>query len=63
MYRAERGHFMDGTITYQTDLCELHIGNMQFTIINRRPIYIKDMLEKTKTEIEKQLFGVFKKYV
>ena len=54
---------MDGTIDYQTDLCELHIGNMQFTIINRRPIYIKDILEKTKTEIEKQLFGVFKKYV
>lgn len=53
---------MDNAPAFQTQASEIKVQKMQFTIINRRPLYINDMLERTKTEVERQLFQVFRKY-
>ena len=54
---------MNGTPGLEEKSSELRVEKMQFTVINRRPLYTKDMQEKTKTDIEEQLYDIFKKYI
>jgi len=54
---------MNDNISYRIDTFEISLQKMQFTVINRRPKYTKNDKDTVKTEIEKQLFEVFRKYV
>ena len=54
---------MNGTTNLKENTSELRVEKMQFTVINRRPQYTKDMQEKTKADIEEQLYDIFKRYV
>ena len=54
---------MNGNPYFEEASSGLRVDKMQFAIINRRPHYTKDMHEKTKSDIEGQLFDIFKKYV
>jgi len=54
---------MTDNITYQIDRSMISQQKMQFNVINRRPKYAPKERQTVKSEIEKQLFAVFCKYV
>ena len=52
---------MNDNIAYLTDTSKISLGRMNFTVINLRPKY-SDRYKDIRTEIERKLFDVFKKY-
>ena len=56
-----RGIFVKNDVAYTTDTDKISVRKMQFTVTNRRPKFTKKEKDKAKTEIERQLFEVFRK--
>ena len=52
---------MKNDVAYTTDTDKISVRKMQFTVTNRRPKFTKKEKDKAKTEIERQLFEVFRK--
>ena len=53
---------MSDSFSYQIDKKYIPQEKMQFTVINRRPVFSPEEKETVKAAIEQQLFAVFCKY-
>jgi len=53
--------FMKSDVVYTTDTDKISVHKMKFTVTNRRPKFTEKEKDKVKTEIERQLFEVFRK--
>ena len=54
---------MEDSVSYKIDKSEINRQKMHLTVINRRPQYLHKPQDTVKKDVEKQLFGIFKKYV
>jgi len=54
-------YFMKSDIAYTIDTDKISVHKMKFTVTNRRPKFTEKEKDKVKTEIERQLFEVFRK--